>query len=108
MIIMGYLKEREKKGIINNALFISSKYPFKRLSNRSVEKEISKIAKAAGINIPVFPHKLRHSSATMALAQGMKITSIQKILGHSNLDTTMIYVDVNNEDVKSEFKKLNQ
>jgi integrase/recombinase XerD len=108
LYIRKYLNEREKKGIENNALFLSSKYPFARLGRRAVEKDVAKIAKAAGFTKSIFPHLIRHTSASLALKGGMKITSIQKILGHSSLDTTMIYAETDNEDVRTEFKKLNQ
>ncbi|RMD04891.1 integrase [Clostridium autoethanogenum] len=108
LYIKKYLKERDKKGITNNALFISSKYPYGRLGNRAIEREMTKIAEAAGFSKSIYPHLIRHTTATLALFGGMKITSIQKILGHENLDTTMIYSEVSNDDVRSEFKKLNQ
>ena len=43
------------------------------------------------INISVSPHRLRHTFATQLLNVGCKVTSIQKLLGHTNLNTTMTY-----------------
>lgn len=107
LYIKKYLKEREH--IDNLALFIASKYPFARLGRRSVEREIDKIAGYAGFKKSVYPHLVRHTTATLALKGGMNITSIQRILGHENLATTEIYAETDNTDVKYEYNKfLNQ
>lgn len=103
LYIKKYLKEREH--IDNPALFITSKYPYKRLGRRSVEREITKIAENAGFDKSVYPHLMRHTTATLALKSGMSLTSIQHLLGHENPSTTQIYAETNNEDVKHEYTK---
>jgi len=45
-------------------------------------------------------HSLRHSAATNYLSKGMNIRQVQQLLGHSNLNTTMIYTHVNPEDIR--------
>lgn len=52
------------------------------------------------------PHTLRHSFAVHALKSGINIRALQKILGHSNLNTTAIYLDLIGDDIKSEYKKI--
>lgn len=102
-----YLEERKNRS--NSALFICSKSPFKRLGKRSVEREINKIAKNAGFEKSIFPHLIRHTTATLALKSGMSLTSIQHLLGHNDPSTTQIYAETNNGDVKHEYNKfLNQ
>lgn len=102
-----YLKEREK--IQNPALFVASKYPYKRIGGRSIEREINQITKSAGFDKSVYPHLIRHTTATLALKAGMSLTSIQHLLGHENPSTTQIYAEISNEDVKHEYNKfLNQ
>lgn len=98
-----YLKERES--IVNPALFITSKYPNTRLGNRSVEREINKIGYQAGFTKSIYPHLVRHTTATLALSSGMSITSIQHLLGHEDINTTLIYSQIDNTSVKEEYKK---
>ena len=48
----------------------------------------------------------RHTFATNCLNNGMDITSIQKLLGHSDISTTQIYAETNLENVKSEYRRV--
>ena len=53
----------------------------------------------------IHPHKFRRTMATRAIDKGMPIEQVQKILGHSQIDTTMQYAMVNQNNVKSSHQK---
>lgn len=52
------------------------------------------------------PHTFRHSFAVHCLKQGMNLRTLQKILGHSNLNTTAVYLDLVAKDIKEDFGKV--
>ena len=59
----------------------------------------------AAVNVRVSPHRLRHTLATRLVNVGMSITSIQRLLGHERLGTTMIYARVHDATVERDFRE---
>ncbi|MBI2723727.1 MAG: tyrosine recombinase XerC [Chloroflexi bacterium] len=72
-----------------------------RLSQRAVQMLVRKYALAAGINERVHPHLLRHTFATHLLDGGAELRVVQELLGHSNPNTTQIYLHVTEERQRS-------
>ena len=94
-----YLRERTDNNI---ALFIGK--GGKRLQKSGVENVFRHIGRKAKIE-KVHPHRFRRTIATNLLNKGMPVQDVQQMLGHSSLDTTMLYCKVNSENVKAEHKK---
>jgi len=57
------------------------------------------------VAVEVSPHRLRHTLATRLVNAGMDVVSIQRLLGHEKLDTTMIYIHVHDITVERDFRQ---
>lgn len=88
-----------------DALFITERKPYHRLSNRGIQREIKKIAMMAGITKNVSPHTLRHTFATLTLNNGAELAAVQALLGHESPATTQIYAQLTEEKKRETHKK---
>lgn len=89
----------------NPALFVTLDAPYDRLQISGVEIRLRHLGRELGIN-KVHPHKFRRTMATRAIDKGMPIEQVQKLLGHSQIDTTMHYAIVNQTNVKVAHRKF--
>jgi len=71
----------------------------RKYSGRTIQLIIKNSAKKADIKKKVTPHTLRHSFATHLLEQGIDIRYIRDLLGHSRIETTMIYTSVSKRNI---------
>ena len=83
----------------NPALFVTLDAPHARLKISVVEIRVRELGRKLNID-KIHPHKFRRTMATRAIDKGMPIEQVQKILGHSQIDTTMQYAIVNQNNVK--------
>jgi len=89
----------------NPALFVTLDHRHERLQISGVEIRLRKIGRELSIG-RIHPHKFRRTMATRAIDKGMPIEQVQKILGHSQIDTTMQYAMVNQSNVKNSHQKF--
>ena len=75
------------------------------LTTRAAQLILKDIGIKANVD-NVHPHRFRRTMATHLMERGMPIEQIKEVLGHSRIDTTMIYCNVNKEKVKANFKEL--
>jgi hypothetical protein len=74
--------------------------------NEALKKDLARShIKDAGerVGVKVYPHRLRHTTATQLLNAGCPVTSIQKFLGHKKLNTTMVYARAYDKTVEADY-----
>ena len=77
------------------------------LSVKCIQDIVRKVVARSGkVETHVTPHVFRHTVATVAIHNGMPVEHVQKMLGHANINTTMIYAEVGNEDVRISHQKF--
>lgn len=92
-----YLNSRTDANI---ALFVTERQPHNRLGRRGIEKAFGDIGQRAGIKIRVYPHLIRHTTATNMLQAGASLEEVQNYLGHDSPNTTQIYAQISTDLIK--------
>jgi integrase/recombinase XerD len=102
-VLVEYMRER--KGLPDDFIFVTVRHGHK-LQTQDVRKLIRVMAKRAGVSGRVWPHLFRHSLATAMLTRGASVYSIQAILGHAYVSTTMDYcLHPNSRNVRSDYHR---
>ena len=100
--LQNYLEGRTDQ---NPALFVTLDAPYDRLKISGVEVRLRKLGRSLNLT-KIHPHKFRRTMATRAIDKGMPIEQVQKILGHSQIGTTMQYAIVNQTNVRISHQKF--
>ena len=72
-----------------------------RLKKPAIEKRIRVLGEKSGIGRRLYPHLIRHTTATTALDRGMNIVDVSKLLSHESVDTTMEYITTDINSIKT-------
>ena len=102
MYLTEYLDSRKDRGA---ALFVSKCSPYDRVSKSSVEVVIRGLGEKAGVP-NAHPHRFRRTMATRNLRRGMPVETIQRLLGHSKIETTMLYAMADKSNIEHEARML--
>jgi integrase/recombinase XerD len=96
-----YLRSRKDADM---ALFVTERAPH-RMSIAQIRYILKRVAKRSGVQVNVYPHRLRHSYATHLLNNGAPLEVIQSLLGHTKLETTRLYAQLSGEHRRQLYKK---
>lgn len=91
-ILNKYYMENEADILKSGFFFINNRG--QRYTEQSIRLMMRKYAEDAGISRKITPHMFRHSFATFLIEEGVDISCVQQILGHSSIKTTQIYIHV--------------
>lgn len=97
-----YLASREDN---DPALLVGGRVTIGRVTPSTVQEIVRRARKRAGITKPITPHSFRHGLATNLIKNGAVIPAVQKIMGHANLNTTMIYTHIEDPALQEIYNK---
>lgn len=101
LAIQDYIASRRDS---NPALFVTINAPFNRLDNSGIGTRVRELGRECGID-NAHPHKFRRTFSSKLLARNVPLEQIQRMLGHDSINTTLLYVSVDEVDVKLNYQK---
>lgn len=102
MYLREYLDSRDDG---EPALFVSKHSPHARVGREFVQRMVRALGREAGVP-NAHPHRFRRTMATRNLRRGMPVESIQRLLGHAKIETTMLYAIADSSNVEHEARML--
>ena len=78
---------------------------FQLKNNSNANKQLSLLARLAGIEKHISFHTARHTHATLLLYSGVNITTVQRLLGHHSVRTTQIYAEVMDRTIVQDLER---
>lgn len=102
LALQAYLASRTDE---NSELFVSMRRPHQGIKKNSFEKIVKQIYERTDIDKKVTPHVFRHTMATDLYERDRDIVPVQRILGHSKIETTMIYAEVSERRVQDAYRR---
>ena len=103
-VVCAYIELRRMVHVPSASLYLNSRLD--RISINSIEFLFRKYSRRARIRHHFTPHCLRHTMATMLLANGADIRVVQEILGHRTITTTQIYTEVSSMQKRKALAKF--
>ncbi len=101
-ILEAYLKDRTKRKVSCPYFFVSLKLD-EKMSTNVIKRLVIKLRKKSGIYF--YPHILRHTFATLMLEGGCNLYTLSKLMGHSDIKTTTIYLGTTTAHLHAEMCK---
>jgi len=97
-----YLQSRKDE---HEALFVTVRNPIRRMSIARIREIVKDIAKHSEVEVNVYPHRWRHTTATTMLENGAPLHVIMSSMGHARPSTTLIYAQLSGERRRQEYNK---
>jgi site-specific recombinase XerD len=97
--LLAYIHGRKETG---DALFYSKNH--EPIRTNGIRFILNNVAKRAGVS-NVHPHRFRRTFATNLSKRGMAVQEIQKLMGHANINTTLVYIATDDSMVQASYKK---
>lgn len=90
--------------LANRPLFSAVKKPYGRLTVAGIQYLVKRLGRKAGVG-NVHPHRFRRTFATDLLNKGMRIEEVMVLMGHTKIETTLIYCNIRQDNVRESYRK---